>query len=73
MEQQNFADIIRGLNTPEGKKLLAIMKKDGGSAFVQAAAAVKNGDYEGAKKILEPVLENTEAPELAKILGDAHG
>ena len=73
MEQQNFADFIRKLNTPEGKKLLAIMKKDGGSAFQQAASAVKNGDYEKARRILQPVLENTDASELAKTLGGIHG
>ena len=70
MEQQSISNIISKLNSPEGKRLMALMKKDGGAAFAKAAAAVKNGDYEGAQRFLAPLLEDTDAPELARKIGE---
>ena len=73
MEQQNISEIINKLNTPEGKQLLSLMKKDGGAAFSKAAAAVQSGDYSNAQKFLAPLLENTEAADLARKIGETNG
>lgn len=52
------------LGTQEGKKLLQLLNRDGGAALRQAAAAVKSGDYETAKRIMQPLVQTPEASEL---------
>lgn len=71
--QQFDQSVLQKLNSPEAKQLLQHMKKDGGAAFSKAAAAVKNGDYQKAKEILEPILSGTTAEALAKKLSSGHG
>ena len=68
MEQHNIADIISRLNSPDGKKLQELMKKDGGTAFIKAAAAAKYGNFQKAYDILMPILSDTDAEALAKKL-----
>lgn len=60
------ADLARALASPEGRQLLALLRRDGGDALQQAAQAVKTGNYEAAKTVLEPMLQN---PEAAALLG----
>lgn len=68
MNQITPAQLLEKLNSPEGKKLLSIMKKDGGAAFMKAADAAKNGNYSEAQAALAPLLEGTQAEELSKKL-----
>ena len=52
------------LRSKEGQALLQLLNRDGGAALRQAASAVQSGDYEAAKKIMEPVMQTPEAAEL---------
>ena len=54
----------RILGTQEGKMLLQLLNRDGGDALRQAAAAAKNGDYDAAKRIMQPLVQTREASEL---------
>lgn len=58
------ADLARVLASAEGRQLLALLRRDGGGALQQAAQAVQSGDYEAAKAVLSPMLQNPEAAEL---------
>ena len=56
------------LSTNEGRQLLTLLGRDGGSALSQAAQALKNGDAELAKRLVSPMLQSSEAQALiAKI------
>ena len=56
------------LSTPEGRQLLTLLSRDGAGALSQAAQALKNGDAELAKSLVNPLLQNDEAQALiAKI------
>lgn len=56
------------LSTSEGRQLLALLSRDGGTALSQAAQALKSGDAELAKSLVSPLLQNDEAQALlAKI------
>ena len=56
------------LSSSEGKQLLSLLSRDGGSALSQAAQALKNGDTELAKSLVSPMLQSNEAQALiAKI------
>ena len=56
------------LSTPEGRQLLTLLSRDGGSALSHAAQALKNGDAELAKSLVSPMLQSSEAQALiAKI------
>ena len=68
MDRHEFADILSKLNTPDGKRLLELMNKDGGAAFVKAAAAAKTGDYSLAKSLIEPALSGTDATKLIETM-----
>ena len=73
MYQFTAAELWEKLNTPEGKKLMSLMQKDGGTAFLKAAAAAKAGNYSEAQAVLAPLLDGTEAEDLAKELGQKLG
>ena len=56
------------LSTNEGRQLLTLLSRDGGSALSQAAQVLKNGDTELAKSLVSPMLQSNEAQALiAKI------
>ena len=54
----------RVLASKEGKQLMQLLNRDGGAALRQAAAAARNGDYEQAKRIMEPLMQSPEAARL---------
>lgn len=62
------SDIKKALTSPEGKKLLEILNRDGGQRLKQAADALRSGKQEEFKKILSPVVETAEAKSLLKKL-----
>ena len=58
------------VGTPEGQKLLALLSRDGGAAFRQAACAYRAGDLSQVQQTLGPLLRTPEAAELlAKLAG----
>ena len=56
--QQNsgfsMAEAAKLLASAEGQQLLALLRRDGGDALSQAAAAMRAGDAEGAKPYCSP-------------------
>lgn len=70
--QQNsgfsMAEAAKLLAPAEGQQLLALLRRDGGDALSQAAAAMRAGDAEGAKAILQPILGTPEAAALLEQL-----
>ncbi len=66
-------DLKRVLTSPEGQRLLAILRQSGGSALDQAAASVRSGDYAAAQTLLEPMLRDPEAQKLVEKLKSGKG
>ena len=60
--------VKRVLGSKEGKQLLQMLNRDGGSALRQAATAARTGDYETVKRLLEPVMQTPEAAGLVEKL-----
>ncbi len=60
------ADLKRALTSQEGRQLLSLLKRDGGDTLQKAINAVKSGNYEEAKEIVAPMLQD---PEAAALLG----
>ena len=58
------------LSTPEGRQLLTLLSRDGGSALSQAAQALKNGDTELAKSIVSPLMQSDEAQALIEKINE---
>ena len=64
--QQDAAQAIRAMmNTPDGKRLMALLGADGGKALREAANAVQQGNENRAQDTMAPLLSN---PEVQKIL-----
>lgn len=64
--QQDAAQAIRAMmNTPDGKRLMALLGADGGKALREAANAVQQGNEKRAQDTMAPLLSN---PEVQKIL-----
>ena len=61
-------DLRLVLTSPEGQKLLALLRANGGSALDQAAQAAGRGDYAGAQALLAPMLRDPEAAALVERL-----
>ena len=66
------AQIQQVLGSAEGRQLLALLQRDGGTALRQAAQQIAQGNYEAAKAILEPVMSTGEAAELVRKLNEAN-
>ena len=73
MEHHDMASILSKINTPDGARLIELMKKDGGATFLKASVAAKAGDYQRAKELLIPLLENTNAEILARKIANGDG
>ena len=58
------------LSTPEGRQLLTLLSRDGGSALSQAAQALRNGDSELAKSIISPLMQSGEAQALIEKINE---
>ena len=58
------ADIKRVMGSAEGQALLRLLNRDGGALLRQAAASIKSGDAETAKRLLQPVMESKDAAAL---------
>ncbi len=56
------------LNSDDGRKLIALLSRDGGAALKQAANAIASGNSGQAKRILEPLMEQDEARSLVEQL-----
>ena len=65
--------LFNALRSPDGKKLIEIMKREGGATLKQAAIAAQSGDHEKARALLGPILENKEAEQLAEKIRSAIG
>lgn len=68
MEQLTQQQLQRLLTSPETARLLSILSRDPAAA-ARAASAAKAGDSAGARAILAPLLDGTEASQLAQELG----
>jgi len=62
------ADVKKVLSSPEGKKLLQLLNRDGGTRLRQAADALKSGNTDAAQQILAPVMNTQEATTLLRKL-----
>lgn len=66
--QQDAAQAIRTMmNTPDGKRLMALLGADGGKTLREAANAMQQGNEKQAQDTMAPLLNN---PEVQKILSD---
>lgn len=54
------------VNSPEAKQLMALLQRDGGEKFRQAAAELKKGNTDAARELLRPMTETEEAEKLLK-------
>ena len=52
-----MAEAAKLLASAEGQQLLALLRQDGGNTLAQAAEAMRAGNTEGAKAILQPPAE----------------
>ena len=57
------------LSSPEAKRLIELLRSDGGTSFENAAKAVRQGDEEQARRLLSPLLRSEEAKTLLEQLG----
>lgn len=60
------ADVKKALTSPEGKKLLQLLNRDGGKRLREAAEALKDGRQEDAQAILSPIMESREVSEVIR-------
>lgn len=56
------------LSSPEGKKLMELLRTDGGTAMAHATAALKQGLEQEAVNAMAPMLDNPEVRSLLKSL-----
>lgn len=69
----DYSDIIRFAQSPEGRRLIAMLRQTDSGALDRAVGAAKTGDYTGAQSALSGILNTPEARELLKKLGGDHG
>lgn len=62
------AQLRRLLSGPEGQALLRLLQADGGAGLRAAAEAMREGNPDGVREALGPLLAGTEAEALTRKL-----
>lgn len=57
------------VSSPEGKRLLALLQRDGGENARRAAEEYKKGNAAGAQALLQGVMQSREANDLLRKFG----
>lgn len=65
----DFTDMMRMVQTPEGRKLMALLQNADTNVLNAAMASARSGDYNAAKEALSGILSTPEALALLKQLG----
>lgn len=65
----DFTDMMRLVQTPEGRKLMAMLQNADANVLHTAMISAKSGDYNAAKETLSGILSTPEAQALLKQLG----
>lgn len=65
----DFTDMMRIIQTPEGRKLMAMLQNADANVLHTAMTSAKSGDYNAAKGALSSILSTPEAQALLKQLG----
>lgn len=72
--QSNFADqysiqeAIRLSNSPAGRQLIDLLRRQDSSSFQSAMKSACAGEYQDAKQMIEKLLDHPEAQKLLKQL-----
>ena len=61
------------LNSDEGKRLIQMLQQSDSASLQRAVHAAKQGDYQTAKSVLEPILASDEAAQIAKKFNKEQG
>lgn len=64
----DMGELIRMAQTPAGRKLIALLQRQGGAKLQLAISSAAGGDYPRAKEILSELLSAPEAQALLKEL-----
>ena len=64
MDQNTVRKMQALLATDQGKALIRLLSADGGKALSEASAALKAGDAQKVRKIMSPMLQNSQAQDL---------
>lgn len=52
------------MSSSEGQQLINLLNSDGGAGLKKAAEAIQNGDANGVKTALQPLMDSRESEEL---------
>lgn len=64
-EQRALKELLK---SPQGKRLVELLQKQGGGTVQQAGAAIARGDSQSAQAILAPLMQNPEIKALLQSL-----
>jgi len=64
MDQNTVRKMQALLATDQGKALIKLLSADGGKALSEASAALKAGDAQKVRKIMSPMLQNSQTQDL---------
>lgn len=67
------ADLARMLQRPETQALLSRLRELDGDAIAQAAKMASEGNADGAKQALSPLLRDEQVQKLTQQMRDANG
>ena len=72
---QNFSmqEALRLANSDAGQRLLALLKDSDSRSVAQASQMAAQGDYAGAGKALQDILNTPQVQALLRQLGGDHG
>ena len=74
-KSQDFSvsDVQKIANSPQGKQLMALLQKNGGTQLQEAMAKATDGNYKEAAALLQTLTKTPEIKELLRQMGNFHG
>lgn len=61
---QDYGELLKIANSPEGQKLLSLIQERGGNQYAQAMRQAEGGDYSGAKEMISKIMSSPDAMKL---------
>lgn len=61
---QDYGELLKIANSPEGQKLLSLIQEHGGNQYAQAMRQAESGDYSGAKEMVSKIMSSPDAMKL---------
>lgn len=69
---QDYGALLKIANSPDGQRLLSMIRQQGGDQYAEAMQQAEDGDYSGAREMISKIMSSPEAMQLIEKIRGSH-